>query len=612
MNEDIRNESKLGEEVVRLSAAAHCGDLSEADSRRLNVLLVESEAARRIFLLAAQDTHVLREWATEYVMRATMDSTIGAGQAPAGPESGPTHRRRANAEPAACLGRHAGVLTDYIWRTAGTFAVALGIAVVAGTIGWRLGKTTLPQELAAAPTDSGSSIANLTMANGCFWGGSSLRFASLDSQVRSGDELTLLEGIAEFRLSNGVVMSIEAPTSLIVNSPTSIALLYGKVTLLVPRDVTDFRAIAGLCHFTATDAEFGVNYPGSKVEMHVFSGKVNTTSSAISYGDTLNHVAETDGTTVAGDTDILERAVVTAGSAIALVEDNGLIRVDRTGFNADPGMFAIKLSMSGALPAAGDYVRAVLKSRPVDYWRFEQIHDGRVANEIENGDALNVCGGVRLAGAHGNRAAEFWPGSKGYLLSERPIAGGQELVSYTAEAWVKPSYVHCGGCVSLVSGSSIDDEPVRTVSTLEFQGSPRLPNVNNLGIRNPVTVRFIANDLIYAKDETRGMGGSTCFSKKRYRIRRWQHVVVVKDHASIQVYLDGKFAGKGWDENPLPRNSRVAVGNDTIERLNQRYFVGQIDEVAIYDRPLTEEEIASHYEAIDWDTPLPNKPETGI
>src|SRR5690606_10482100 len=62
------------EEVSRLAAASHFGELSGADATRLNYLLETSDLARRVFLRAAQETHDLRQWATEYPLRSAVDA----------------------------------------------------------------------------------------------------------------------------------------------------------------------------------------------------------------------------------------------------------------------------------------------------------------------------------------------------------------------------------------------------------------------------------------------------------------------------------------------------------------------------------------------------------
>lgn len=66
----------------------------------------------------------------------------------------------------------------------------------------------------------------------------------------------------------------------------------------------------------------------------------------------------------------------------------------------------------------------------------------------------------------------------------------------------------------------------------------------------------------------------------------WHHVAAVIDASSFRVYLDGA-------EGSVP--SGVArPGTSGVPLTFGHFFTGIVDEVAIYDRALTKEQIASH------------------
>lgn len=83
-------------------------------------------------------------------------------------------------------------------------------------------------------------------------------------------------------------------------------------------------------------------------------------------------------------------------------------------------------------------------------------------------------------------------------------------------------------------------------------------------------------------------------------LNRWYHVVVVVDaeHKNVRMYVNGELRHtEAWD---YPRNrvpgSSVFIGRESEESYSKRRFIGKIDDVRIYDRALSDEEVlAYHY-----------------
>jgi hypothetical protein len=69
----------------------------------------------------------------------------------------------------------------------------------------------------------------------------------------------------------------------------------------------------------------------------------------------------------------------------------------------------------------------------------------------------------------------------------------------------------------------------------------------------------------------------------------------------MQLYIDGKRVARCADTTLLPDRLLLLVGQLDRER-RQRQFVGQIDELAYYERALHEEEIRQHYRLVRPDT----------
>jgi hypothetical protein len=98
-----------------------------------------------------------------------------------------------------------------------------------------------------------------------------------------------------------------------------------------------------------------------------------------------------------------------------------------------------------------------------------------------------------------------------------------------------------------------------------------------------------------------GVGGMNFAVKKNNQIytastfeslesNRWYHIVGIYDGSSIKIYIDGALKGvrevaAPIDDDKLP----LRLGSDDAGK----YFNGEMDEVIIWDRPLTESEIAT-------------------
>ena len=78
-------------------------------------------------------------------------------------------------------------------------------------------------------------------------------------------------------------------------------------------------------------------------------------------------------------------------------------------------------------------------------------------------------------------------------------------------------------------------------------------------------------------------------SKPELRENRWTHIAVTLNDLAVTFYIDGKLNTVGSREAPITTNtSPVRIGSD----YDGRYFHGAIDDIRIYNRSLTAEEVA--------------------
>jgi hypothetical protein len=64
----------------------------------------------------------------------------------------------------------------------------------------------------------------------------------------------------------------------------------------------------------------------------------------------------------------------------------------------------------------------------------------------------------------------------------------------------------------------------------------------------------------------------------------------------MKLYVDGKVSASAKEGPELPYDVKIIVGH--LNSGDPRQFVGQLDELAIYDRALAEREIVQHYKTV--------------
>jgi hypothetical protein len=79
----------------------------------------------------------------------------------------------------------------------------------------------------------------------------------------------------------------------------------------------------------------------------------------------------------------------------------------------------------------------------------------------------------------------------------------------------------------------------------------------------------------------------------------WHHIVAVRDSnsKSKKIYVDGKLnASSAFDDQPFQNNlDPVYIGASVCETARHDYFQGDLDDVLVYNRALSEAEIQELY-----------------
>ncbi|MDD4018193.1 MAG: hypothetical protein PHV28_09630 [Kiritimatiellae bacterium] len=208
----------------------------------------------------------------------------------------------------------------------------------------------------------------------------------------------------------------------------------------------------------------------------------------------------------------------------------------------------------------GAYAQSVLASRPLAYWRLE---------EWGGATAVDATPAKRNA-AYGTGIARWLDGPVS------PAFSGTGVINR---------------CVHLAGGRlSAEVGGLKVKYTVELWFWNGLPN----GLRPVTGILFARGGDVLAIGGTSGNAGRLTFGPLAGRTvtgpKTWNHVALVRDGGRAEVFLNGslEFSGRVAPDS----SSGVFIGGAGGQG---ETFEGKIDEVALYDRVLTAEEIQRRY-----------------
>jgi hypothetical protein len=197
---------------------------------------------------------------------------------------------------------------------------------------------------------------------------------------------------------------------------------------------------------------------------------------------------------------------------------------------------------------------------------------------------------VKLVGAGDhNRCLEFGPDEVEQSMAmdglwEPPCDPG-----YAVELWALPGRIGHAALASLIApGPPAED--YKHLFLVELTASDRQSQFS------PGLFRFLH------RWPLGDSGGNNLFSTRHYVPNRWHHLVAQRSGGRLELYVDGLPTQSVSPQSasasepcrlllgrlkPIPRPWGLAHG---------RPFVGLIDELALYNRPLDAAEVRRHYE----------------
>ncbi|MEM9519648.1 MAG: LamG domain-containing protein [Actinomycetota bacterium] len=219
---------------------------------------------------------------------------------------------------------------------------------------------------------------------------------------------------------------------------------------------------------------------------------------------------------------------------------------------------------------SGDYGAAVLGSWPVAYWPLDEMTNNLVADDAIagfDGDYSSYNLDWEVPGAYeGSNAVGFDHPEEIVTLPGSSLQPSE----LTLEAWVRPE-----------SGTSHVQRIIRH-------------RAHGFAIDwDPTAQQF--NGWAFVGDGSQ----SVSLTSDPVSADEWHHVAFIVDEDNAYLVINGELQAQ--QANPAGADiyyagTSLVLGNDTFMDAN-RYFVGEIDDLAIYDRALPVGEIAAHVEA---------------
>jgi hypothetical protein len=336
----------------------------------------------------------------------------------------------------------------------------------------------------------------------------------------------------------------------------------------------------------AGNGSLGVRAEANEVELHMFRGSATF---------------DLWSTSPTGDAGQLLKAE--AGTSLRVrINSDQTISIDRG--KASENRFVTPATLSASqLNISDQYVKTIRKAKPAAYWRFEHEDDGLIRNEMSDRFALRMAGdAVRLRSSQKSRSAEFGiAAGPGYMMTDDAFDGVIKD-DYAVELWAKPACFHHGALFSLIDWTPAVSPKGRHRVYLECCG--------------PRTWDFETGDGLTQSDPGRLFfinRRSEIYSSTPYSVRKWQHLVAVREKSVMKLYLNCRVVATRKNSEPLGTGMRVLMGQlyppsrFVRDDVTARLYSGELAEVALYPRALGEDEVRKHYEIVGAE----GEPQTG-
>jgi hypothetical protein len=233
-----------------------------------------------------------------------------------------------------------------------------------------------------------------------------------------------------------------------------------------------------------------------------------------------------------------------------------------------------EIQFTAGAPLMAGYRATVLQDEPLLYFAFEETEPTEAVNLGTLGAAGNATytfgftlgePGPRpphFAGFDSENTAASFIWDEEYVQIEDSLLSG--LSAFTMSGWIHPDELEQNRIGLFGQNDAIE-----------------------FGFINPTTIQIWTPN-----------GGSLSVPYT-FPYNEWRHIATVGDGSALRIYFDGELAGEaaastqnyGISDDPLN------IGGGGVFDASGNQFFGQIDEVAIWTRALSAEQIMAHYQA---------------
>lgn len=360
---------------------------------------------------------------------------------------------------------------------------------------------------------------------------------------------------------NGVSVTLDAPFRAELQEHDRIRLDEGRARVRVPEGAEGFRLSSASFDVVDLGTEFAakVNSDGTGT-CRVFEGEAD-----VSLLDSIGEVKRTKRITAS------ESVRVTPSQ-----QDLGLIKESNDDYPE------IKQPPRPTLELPSSYASDLMSMNPEGYWRFEEIRNNQVRNEVTDGARLQAAGSASIAVEQGgNHSGALIQSDKVefFQIPNRvvPMLVGDFSISLFAQfEWLQN--------FALISATRFDNQIQGDSFTLQSYASYRASGLNGTGLHAVL------------RDPPAWEGGFEVYGNTLLRPHFWHHIAATRKADQLTLYLDGVKVGTR-STGAMPLNyGEIFVGrlngNAGQSRNEARGLVGYIDELAVFANVLTDKQIA--------------------
>jgi len=382
-------------------------------------------------------------------------------------------------------------------------------------------------------------------------------------QRLGGGTIKIDEGRLQIEFMGGAVLAITGPAELELLSPKSATLIRGTAVARVPERARGFVLNSPGLAVVDLGTEFLVDVPpDGQSNVKVIDGEVE-----------LSILGDDGNTWTNRRIGAMEEVTVAGG-----------IKTLKNVEEAKADLPRVVSLQPAQLNIGESYVKSVLASNPVAYWRFNEFVDGKIPNEM--GDFLwlhpvfDQSESDKMLITEGRM--QFRRSSKSRYLVTQDQIPEFSTKAFSVEMWMLPDDLQHATCLSVFPNWSGNADAALCVIEIV---------TDTFLIHQPGSVRTLFRDPPGRSPDS----GFNLFTQGLVTPGMWQHVVMVKKQGKFQLFYNGSLAREVEIEDSSNEEPFRCMLGQLALRQAGRQFSGLVDEIAIYRHALSAEEVREHY-----------------